>query len=847
MMLNSKIPLPQRSLSSSGLDYRASSSSSSNSNRANSSSISSSSSTGRHDVSSPPPPPIPPPIPPPPPSSSSCSSSRGRLGSLGLSNTGSKSRIPIPASSSSVSFTSSSASSSSSSSNSVNGSPIKKQSSGDLDRALVTSPIDKQQSEEERVFLVSPSRIPLPVNTEATFLASSSAPNTSNNNNRVMRKYETFVMTGERMLCITKTPAKISANRSLPNNMDSVDYSPSSKIPLPRNGTEERRGGPLIHSPVKENQGFHKEEQLQEEDIIPEEETKPTFRPLVHSPVGTPKALLQEEEDYDDSISPSASPIGPAPLNDSISSSSSSSLEEEEEQVPLEEQVEPQSSTSRVMEASLRSPSMIPFNPSPSDDSDVESLHSYHPPPKIVDIPSAIRLAKRLYTLDGFRKSDVSRHLSRANEYNSVVAEEYLKFFEFSNCPLDGALRVFLSQFCLTGETQERERVLFYFSKRYRECNPDSKAKFLSIDAVHTLTCAIMLLNTDLHGDSGQRKMTSGEFIKNLAELNEGLDFPRELLKSLYYAIKHEPIPWALNTGSPEWGVEERGEEEESPKEIPIASHQQIQQPPPTTAASLPKPINLGSGVTPFLALPHPLSSTDYKKGYVMRKCCVDPNGKRTKMGRRSWKMFYLSLRDMVLYCFKDEKSLRAPGAFEDLNQAIRIHHGLAVRANDYTKKQFVFRLHTCDQAEYLFQTSDEKELLTWIDAINYVVASFSSPKLPAPISSATYSRSFQRPLLPSSKSKLNPEEQLGENEGALLELRRDLDEHLLGAIIPSKGSLAAYHRDKGDYLRFEVQRYETYILTLRTKFSTSSSSSRRDEEEDPPQMLAAKSLERIF
>lgn len=47
------------------------------------------------------------------------------------------------------------------------------------------------------------------------------------------------------------------------------------------------------------------------------------------------------------------------------------------------------------------------------EDSDVESLHSYHYSPKAVDIPSAVRLAKRLYTLDGFKKSDVSRHLSK--------------------------------------------------------------------------------------------------------------------------------------------------------------------------------------------------------------------------------------------------------------------------------------------------------------------------------------------------------------------------------------------------------------------------------------------------
>lgn len=52
-------------------------------------------------------------------------------------------------------------------------------------------------------------------------------------------------------------------------------------------------------------------------------------------------------------------------------------------------------------------------SPLEDDCSDVESLHSFHYSPKAVDMPSAVRLAKRLYTLDGFKKSDVSRHLSK--------------------------------------------------------------------------------------------------------------------------------------------------------------------------------------------------------------------------------------------------------------------------------------------------------------------------------------------------------------------------------------------------------------------------------------------------
>lgn len=72
-----------------------------------------------------------------------------------------------------------------------------------------------------------------------------------------------------------------------------------------------------------------------------------------------------------------------------------------------------------------------------------------------------------------------------------------------------------------------------------------SVVSFIS-DAVHTLTCAIMLLNTDLHGQNIGRKMSCNEFIENLSELNDGDNFPREVLKQLYNAIKSFPLEWAL-------------------------------------------------------------------------------------------------------------------------------------------------------------------------------------------------------------------------------------------------------------------------------------------------------------
>lgn len=58
------------------------------------------------------------------------------------------------------------------------------------------------------------------------------------------------------------------------------------------------------------------------------------------------------------------------------------------------------------------------------------------------------------------------------NEFGISVAEEYCALFNFSGIRLDAALRDFLSRFCLTGETQERTRIIEHFSNRYYECNP---------------------------------------------------------------------------------------------------------------------------------------------------------------------------------------------------------------------------------------------------------------------------------------------------------------------------------------------------------------------------------------
>ncbi|CAH0753155.1 unnamed protein product, partial [Bemisia tabaci] len=424
------------------------------------------------------------------------------------------------------------------------------------------------------------------------------------------------------------------------------------------------------------------------------------------------------------------------------------------------------------------------------DESDIESLRSFHYSPKAVDHPSASRLAKRLFTLDGFKKSDVSRHLSKNNDFSRAVADEFLKYFNFEGDTLDVALRKFLKQFSLSGETQERERVLVHFSKRYLDCNPGA---FKSQDAVHTLTCALMLLNSDLHGKIIGRKMTCSEFIENLAELNDdGENFPKDVLKASYHAIKNCSLEWAVDDE-----VEDNG--------------------------SMKGGVGLTNDNCQIMASDkgffQSMSSTiEYKKGYVMRKCCVEPNGKRTPLGKRGWKMFYCTLRDFVLYLHKDEHGFRKTQLSDNLHNAIRIHHSLATKATDYRKKQHVFRLQTADQAEYLFQTSDSKELQSWVDTINFVCASFSAPPLPGGCGSQ---KKFQRPLLPTTYTKLNLREQMLSHEETVMRLELELDKHTSHP--PERGAKALTiqnYKEKNSYLHHELKRYSTYAWILRSKLS---------------------------
>nr|XP_057915132.1 PH and SEC7 domain-containing protein 1 isoform X2 [Doryrhamphus excisus] len=411
------------------------------------------------------------------------------------------------------------------------------------------------------------------------------------------------------------------------------------------------------------------------------------------------------------------------------------------------------------------------------------------------DLQAAKRLARRLYQLDSFRKSDVARHLSKNNEFSRMVAEEYLTNFDFYGLTIDQALRTFLSKFTLMGETQERERVLAHFSRRYVRCNPDADT---TEDSVHTLTCAVMLLNTDLHGNNVGKRMSCSQFVSNLEGLNDGKDFSKDLLKTLYTSIKNDKLQWTIDEEELRKSMSELAD-----GRTDSASHTMKR---------------LGSSGNHLVGVAQQADGELYKSGFLVRKVHADPDGKRTPRGKRGWKSFYAMLKGRVLYLQKDEYRAERQLTEEDVKNAVSVHHSLAMRAADYSKRPNVFYLRTADWRVFLLQAPNAEHMQSWITRINAVAAMFSAPPFPAAIGSR---KRFSRPLLPGSDSKLSQEEQLKSHEGRFRAAATELED-----VLASTGQ----HKVKGreldeqklrrEYLEFEKTRYGTYAMLLRAKMA---------------------------
>ncbi|KAH6686645.1 Sec7 domain-containing protein [Plectosphaerella plurivora] len=124
--------------------------------------------------------------------------------------------------------------------------------------------------------------------------------------------------------------------------------------------------------------------------------------------------------------------------------------------------------------------------------------------------------AQRIYdgNEDFIQKEKAASWMGEEGLVRQRTLRAYMELYDFTNKNVAYSLRQVCERLVLRAETQQVDRILVAFSKRWCDCNPNHG--FKASDVIHTICYSIMLLNTDLHMADIEQKMTRSQFVKNV-------------------------------------------------------------------------------------------------------------------------------------------------------------------------------------------------------------------------------------------------------------------------------------------------------------------------------------------
>ncbi|CAR27463.1 ZYRO0C17468p [Zygosaccharomyces rouxii] len=123
-----------------------------------------------------------------------------------------------------------------------------------------------------------------------------------------------------------------------------------------------------------------------------------------------------------------------------------------------------------------------------------------------------------------------------------------LHHFDFTDCPLDIAMRILLIFLKLPKETQQIDRLLIEFSKVYYEvqCGDTANSSFwVDQNQLYFLSFSLLMLHTDYFSPKNKFKMTKNEFVSLIHEDTEsyGYKVPTEILSYFYDNVTAKEFP----------------------------------------------------------------------------------------------------------------------------------------------------------------------------------------------------------------------------------------------------------------------------------------------------------------
>jgi len=153
---------------------------------------------------------------------------------------------------------------------------------------------------------------------------------------------------------------------------------------------------------------------------------------------------------------------------------------------------------------------------------------------------SQLDLAKLLFVVPDLSKEAIGVFFSKNNAFCIQTLYSYLDLFDFKNIGFDNSIRLFLSSFKIVGEAQVVDRIFDCFARHYYEKTQDPQ--FSSIESVHVLSYAWLMLHTSLYNNSITNKPSSNSFSQMLKGQNNGIDFSPHFIQYIFESVSHFPV-----------------------------------------------------------------------------------------------------------------------------------------------------------------------------------------------------------------------------------------------------------------------------------------------------------------
>ncbi|GAA5940665.1 hypothetical protein JCM1841_002015, partial [Sporobolomyces salmonicolor] len=183
--------------------------------------------------------------------------------------------------------------------------------------------------------------------------------------------------------------------------------------------------------------------------------------------------------------------------------------------------------------------SSLPPSPAPQQQArfrEEPKAEKKYPKPRVADGETPQEYVRRLMEGEGddgegkVGKGEVTRVLAAsADPFHAAALAAYLRLFPFASLALDIALRLFLCSASLPSETQQIDRVMEAFARRWCECNPEvfapkqgegergaeGKGEGEQSDIPYVLAFSMVMLSTDQFNPNAKSKMTKADYVKN--------------------------------------------------------------------------------------------------------------------------------------------------------------------------------------------------------------------------------------------------------------------------------------------------------------------------------------------